>query len=461
MSVAKFVSRQSHVEKSRYVFRSLLRECTYLPDPAAQKYIAKYVRWRFENGGERAVTLLGHVEKPDEKKQKRHRNKYGKKLERSPAPDAPEELGLLLKKAYKGLHQLIRANEGELRPLMKVLRHTYGRNGPLRYELMRSLLTPDSTEFASKADDLNSVMLPSPKGPPHISTVSIPSPLVPPKDTKGTTLTYTISPAYSRLNAIVTSQSQRNIDSPRTRLSPRISIPAKNTWGRSMPRVRVKNLVADKYAKMLDGILPPLREHDWKRLQGLVMGAEKWEGRKGYRKRPKGAPPRLTATDLEKLTHLSDDFGKQLHLGNHISASDNTTEQKIINKSAIGGYWSTHDTWLSSHSAVDHAFDRVLEDELGVKTLNKNLAGRDRGHAITERLMRRLWARVFAECPVLVPDGGNGRKWMVEWGRGPRMLDKYRSEAVGDGGQERWNELFGIAGRLEAGARAKGAVASR
>jgi hypothetical protein len=425
MSVAaklRFVSRQQHVENTRHVFRALLRECTYLPDAASQKYIPRYIRWRFDNASESTAHLFRQIDAAN--------------TDASRRDEAAAVLDASLGKAYKGLSQLIRANEGEMKPLLRILRHTYGRNGPRRYELMRALVLPDA-DYVALPSDASQV-----PNPGSITTVAVPAALSPPPSVTSRNVVYSISPAYSRLAAISSTQVQKNIDTHRSRLISSISIPAKNAWGRSMPRVRVKNLVKKKYAKFLDAILPPLPEHEWKQLQALALGTEQFRGCKPRRKRPAGCPPILMGSDLEKLVHISDDFGEQRYLSGdeHISKAD-----KILSLSGDDndrGYWSTHDTWLDDDLAVDDSFDAVLEDELKVRPLNKHIGGKDRGHRVTLRFMRRLWMAVFKQCPMLEPDesaAGSARRWKVTWG-GPLRVPAYVRRENGDP----LDELFGI-----------------
>jgi hypothetical protein len=302
---------------------------------------------------------------------------------------------------------------------------------------MRKLLARDV--------ELSTTNVPNPTPSKEDQRWTIPSipVLVAPTSVKGDVAVYTISPRYSRLEAIVATQSQKNIETNRTRLSKRISIPSTNTWIRPMPVKRVRNLVKQKYAKLLDAILPPLPENEWFQLQGLALGTTKFEGCKPRRTRPTGCPPSLTASDLEKLVHLSDKFGERLHLDQILEFSDEIPKaDKIIaaaDDELIRGYWRSEDAWLGDEKAVDDAFDVVLEDELGMQTLNKNVKGKDRGHRITPRFMRHLWMEVFKECPMLQADGV-GKKWKVTWGGAARTsLETTRSAKM--------DELFGISKR--------------
>ncbi|MBE7181799.1 MAG: hypothetical protein INR71_11445, partial [Terriglobus roseus] len=60
---------------------------------------------------------------------------------------------------------------------------------------------------------------------------------------------------------------------------------------------------------------------------------------------------------------------------------------------------------------------RLLEDELGIASLNKKLAsGTDVGHVLSPRFMRRLYAVVLDQCPLLTYDDER-KGWRVHWYR--------------------------------------------
>lgn len=460
-----FVSRRKYVQDARHVLRALLRESSYLPDAKSRVYIKMYIKWRFRNTSERTAVLLPQVEKPGYDEVAYHEAKRG--LEQD------------LRKAYRGLYQLIRANEGEIKPISKILRLAYGRSGPRRYELMGPLLAPDVELTSPDASVPPSSTAEDPVFR-HLASVPIPAALNLPTALDVLSWNFTIKPAYSRLSAIWSSQSQKNIESSRSRLPSKISVPAKNAWARLMPRKRVKNIVAARYAKVLDGILAPLPEHEWEELRAKAEGTAAWEGCRSRRARPKGAPASLTASDLEKLVHIDNEVGAQLHLNGRSAWKLGSKSANILAHAGylmpderVRGYWTSADAWLDSSAAVDSAYGSVLEDELGVQTLNKNLNGNTRGHRITQRFMQRLYMDVFKECPKLVPvtaeekakmigsvknkRGGKGvatkdiddkrqltleLKWKVVWGGQNGPINGFRETKLENG----MAELFGIEG---------------
>lgn len=429
-----FVGKQQHIDASRHLYRALLREASYLPDAASRDYIKKLVIKRFRIASGKGIKTLQDAHQE-------HALEFGK----SNASVAKEELGLAFRKGYKNLYQLIRANEGELKPLLRVLRYTYGRAGPYRHALLGKLLTPDPSDEPAIHDTEESAMK------WDITTVAVPKALVAPSNVTGDTMSYSIDPRFSRLNAIIQSQVVNDVHSNRTTLKKRISVPTTNAWGRSMPRRRVKNIVKDRYANLLDAIMPPLPEHQWAKLQDLVHGNITWAGAPHRRVRPARSAPALTASDCEKLAHhydgnvepsqqdprskwgfMSGSFEPQSALLAHTEPASASFPEP----SPVRGYWNRSDAWLTNEEAVDDALEQVMLDEIRVQGLNKNLRGKERGHRMTLRFMQRMWLEIFKTCPVLRWDEGK-QAWEVEWGTA-----KGKPEIAADD-SARLKDLFG------------------
>ena len=211
-----------------HLFRALLRECSYLPDPVAKQYFYKHVVARFRRHW---ATRPHEAFKP---------------------PPSPERRTRLLKVARKGLSTLTRANNGRPKVLYKVLSYTYGRSGRRRRDLIDELQAPEAA-----ADTIRIATAPG-----FANTSS---------NAKVPRLT-------PQAEAIAKSQAIHGVSqvykSPLRRVQPRI--PEKNAWMRPMPQVRVKNITAKWYANTLERLLPPLPERDYLRLQRLVSGQESW-----------------------------------------------------------------------------------------------------------------------------------------------------------------------------------------
>lgn len=276
-----------------HLARALLRECTYLPDPAARVYFQSHVTSRFREYWPQKAGDYRQYKTPSVSRQKD-----------------------LLKQARKGLNLLLRANAGYSSALEKVLAHTYGRAGKRRHELMRFVRAPDIPE---SHEDVIKMAAASAEGV-----------------RQGTFLT-------NRMKALVNAQKTQKASvlsrPPVRHLAPKIQ--PTNSWGRPMPKRRVRNMEKEWFANLLDRVLPPLPLQEWEHLRNLAHGKVAWT-------RP---PPRR---------------------GNLLP---------------------------------------VLPED-----------GSSHPHQITPRYMRRLWAKIFVQCPVMSWDGSKS-KWIVNWGTVKNVID--------------------------------------
>ncbi|KAK7518285.1 uncharacterized protein IWZ02DRAFT_380451 [Phyllosticta citriasiana] len=327
---------------SRRLLRALLREATYLPDPAARQFVRRHVLSAFDK----------YRIKPETPDSELDSLKF-----------SPERIHEKFRQARKGLSQLRRANEGELRPLERILNWTYGRDGPYRYELLRKqLLIPDPLDdqkalenhhapFLEKdarvvLDDLPATVVEIPRKNPHAAD----EPRV-----------FAISPRYPELKGFLeaTVRNAHLIVSRSAKLKKtKLSVPARNTWQRPMPHKRVRNQVEKWYATVLDKLQPPLPENEWNRLRGLVSQQIPWEGLKPRRAR---APEYLGESPLPPA-----------------------------------------------------ASEKLLRHQLDIEKLPTKMPGLERAIRITPRTMRRLWARIFSQCPVMWYDAER-KKWDAKW----------------------------------------------
>jgi hypothetical protein len=256
---------------------------------------------------------------------------------------------------------------------------------------------------------------------------------------KGDFVEYSVSDRYSKLKALLRSQVLTPPPDVVGRQSSRIrtaiyKMPAKNIWGRSMPRRRAKNLVRKWYAFLTNRLLPPLPEHEWMRLQGLINGSIKWEGPVPRRVRPLMKPEKLTTFDLEKLLRLTDQAGtlqtinKQAN-GVFTDVLDRVTTSKGRSGSKMVNSIKNSPNWLASTDLIAESMQDLLKDSMGtIRPLNKFLSREDRGHRLTPRLMKRLWTRVFVLCPLLTKAEGDSG-WTVTWGAAPKL---YKEPASSD-----------------------------
>ena len=286
-----------------HIFRALLRQCTYLPDPAARQYLHGHIVSRFRDYHPRSTLPF---------RSQRHKS----------AALVQQRLPYLLRTAHRGLVFLRRANDGHMRHLGKILAMTYGRVGKRRHQLLKDLKIPDVPIDQATIEKLSE---PGNQGVPHPS---------------------------ERLMALVKSQVRRRLthfsrtNTPR----PKLEIPEKNSWGRPMPIKRVRNFKRRWYAETLDRIMPPLPEAEWDRLRMRASGQSSWEGPVARRKWAGGLHE-------EGQTHL---------VGERVKGS--------------------------SKGACSNP------------------------HKITSRYMRRLWAKISVQCPLMKPNAATKSGWEILWG---------------------------------------------
>ena len=342
-------------EKARHNLRAILRECTYLPDPYARRYLSQYAVGRFREYSWKAWE---------------HRND----------PDFEDRLRKKHTEAQKAVSQLQRASEGERKPLLRMLLKSYGRIGKRRRELLVPLLPRPDDKASEKA--LSEGNMPGPNDPRRKTTLyehsaefkaafqtatselctnrldqDRPShPKIPSgnRNTQYLTVRGGLTPALFAL-----AKSQMLVSPPDlTRPNPRHlnpQIPKLNSWLRPMPRKRVKNLIQKWYAHILSRVHPPLPTDEWARLRDLAAG--------------RNMPDFLLRRRKPGVCVFS----------------------PAPNKSS--------------------ALEMVVADR---RVRNKVFSNPD-AHNITARFMQRLWAQVFAQCPRMDWDDEK-KEWNLTWG---------------------------------------------
>ncbi len=176
-----------------------------------------------------------------------------------------------------------------------------------------------------------------------------------------------------KIEALVKSQRSQEASKPESLLL-KPTIPEKNSWGRAMPLKRVRNMQKKWYARILDIIQPPLPEKEWERLRDLASGRVRWEG---------PVPRRKMAS-----MNGHDVFGE--------------------------GADREHENSPGISSMVDDFERSKLERARGVLT---------NPHELTPRFMRRIYSKIFAQCPTMVWDTVQS-KWIVKWGTLHKMREK-------------------------------------
>ena len=201
-----------------HLFRAILRETTYLPDPAARDFFRRYAVSSFQ-------TWVPN----------KHR-KY--------KPIGVYRQVKLQARARNRLSLLRRANEGYLKSLELVLKWTYGRSGPRRYGLLRPILENHIPEISTSDEPVE-----------QFSENWIPGPM---------------------FGALLKAQSDQRKRMDRayrgkTKLTERASIPTKNSWGLPMPKVRQPNLLRKWFGANAFLLFPPLPPDERERLRKLIL----------------------------------------------------------------------------------------------------------------------------------------------------------------------------------------------
>lgn len=222
---------QTHQAESLHLFRALLRQCTYLPDPLARSCLRAHVVSRFRDY---AI----------------HKPKIKLRPKRKPISLIAARRPALLKTARKGLLFLQRANHGHHLHLSKILAMAYGRVGKRRHELLKALKIPDVSLDAETLQKLS-----------HPTNQQAPQP----------------SKQFLALIKSQLKKKQMIFSRGPIKLAQPV-IAEENSWGRPMPVKRVRNIKRRWYAESMDRIMPPLPQGKWEMLQKLVSGELQWEG---------------------------------------------------------------------------------------------------------------------------------------------------------------------------------------
>lgn len=386
-------------EASTHLYRALLRQCSYLPDTIARREISRQIISRFKGHQSEKNDLQSTSADP--------RESVGKRVEKR------------LKVGRQALKTLEKASNGGLVSLNLVLRHAYGRTGKRRHELVQPLLEPSgsggrkSEETANASKDVH---------PWDITTVPTHDIFIAIKHKTRPIVEYHIAPQFGPLKAILASQSKMtsqlgNLSRIREHIP---SIPTTNMWGRSMPRKRVKNLATQRYANLINRVLPPLPEDEWLRLYELVQGTrpcEPWPKRRKHREAHK--PDHLQQQDLETLAHLDQMGTANQSIGPKATGSSQSISPQLsleVKPTRRLLKLDLEDTWFEDEKSLDDSKQQILEEEilLGPRfAVHRNQ--QNDPSVCTERLLRRQLAAVFSECPHITWST-QSESCMVEWG---------------------------------------------
>jgi len=212
-----------------HLYRSLLRETTYLPDPNCRLYLSCHITSSFRRYLPR---------------------------DRGNLPKCrtilvtPERQTLLFRQARKTLSILQHANDGSRWKYEKILKLTYARTGRRRRQLMQQLMTEPSN------DELTDLK-------------------------KTTRYTESWSPPSS-FKTLLQSQSQIASHNLLPYVSRKVILKrpdpqTKNIWGRPMPKKRLRNQTRKWYSWNADMLYLPLPEKEREHIRAIALGENKLE----------------------------------------------------------------------------------------------------------------------------------------------------------------------------------------
>jgi len=311
-------------------------------------------------------------------------------------------LKTVLHKAKRSILFLQRANAGEYEALLKVLKHTYGRVGKRKHELLAPLLR---TDLPTKHENEGSRT-----GRNHVDLKGhrlegVPAPLTSPKkNDKDDIIEFTISERYQKLVVLVkrhTGVPTQTFKSGRPTVRSLVhKVPELNLWMRPQPRKRLASMAREWYRKLLEKLMPPLPEDEWNRLEALVIGQAQWEGPRVRRSSSAVKLDRLNFRDLAKLTLKGGEVTDKHHIG-------------------------SGDQWMQEPTKMEEAMIDLVNHHARLGKVDTKSPSPSALRAITPRFMRRLWLAVFMQCPKMTWDGDTN-KWAVEWGYLPASSDRGR-----------------------------------
>ncbi|OCL01613.1 hypothetical protein AOQ84DRAFT_217272 [Glonium stellatum] len=365
-----------------HLFRALLRETTYLPDADARLFCRQQIITRFKayQPDTKSLPVWQTGLTP-------YKRRWPDTIKRRAAKKQKE--------ARKALTFLRRANNGDMSCLERVLLHTYGRIGRRRHKLLERLLEPEVAADSMTVEAMlkaNAASLKPPLQQIYHSGRGALRYFAAPRRTSETEVEYEISDKYPKLKAVIKSQQSTTAHNPvRSVLkASKVVAPSKNIWGRPMPIKRARNIVSRWYKSTVEKILPPLPDYEWDRLCGLAAGDIKWEGL---------IPRRPVGIDRSQTHKFGDSYLTLL-----ASAVPSPATSDTLNA-------TSRDTILQTSKM------KILRDGLTLRTPSfaDVPRGKDRPHNITPRFMRRLYAKVSAQCCKLTCDPIR-QTWQVEWG---------------------------------------------
>ena len=356
-NISSMIGRETPLT-TLHLLRALHREASYLPDPASRTFVRTQIRNRFHHNRDRPAA---GKEKIPQTEIKEPAEGFTITWVRKKA--SRRTTSLLAEGRYQ-LQMLKRANSGEPKPLTKILEQTYGRRGKRKHDLLRDLALQGSSlrlqSSSLQSDDFRREL--SKALVPQSNSNEEKDSNYGSNNSNNNEGTRAKMPLFSdKFVALVRSQMNQKQDhfSKPLPQSTRPKIPEINSMGRKMPAARAKNLTKKWYAQTLDRLMAPLPEAEWIHLGNLAVGNVMWAG-----------PPERRSAGTVPL-----------------ESSPQMNEK-------------------ASWSKPQKRAERERIDRLRAREQ----------HEITPRYMRRMWASVFAQCPLMKWDAEKAR-WNITWGK--------------------------------------------
>lgn len=236
-----------------HLYRSLLREASYLFDPTARQFYDDYIRRSFRRARTKPRDGVRHIKLVQDGWADLHNKEELKQL----------------KRARQCLYTLERANQGYINSVKSVLKAAYSRVGVSRRIMMKKIMTP----LAESDSTL-------PRPPTDYDEDWRPP---------------------SKFSVLLKSQKsvQKYVDRSSRKIKSFPTIPAQNRWNRPFPPSRVKGMIVDWYTRHANLLLPPLQETQWLEIYKAAMQGTKETHFKIPKRRPVGTVPVLTKAEDE------------------------------------------------------------------------------------------------------------------------------------------------------------------
>ncbi|KAF3766703.1 hypothetical protein M406DRAFT_53276 [Cryphonectria parasitica EP155] len=345
------------------LFRSLLREASYLP-PVCRPFVADQIRTRFR----------AHMHDKSS-------HKSALTLSR-------------ISRARHNLRLLHAANMGHMETMRRVLMLSFGRIGKRRRVLMsRFLAKPppaDSDELARQIREEAE----GPQGPGREA------PAGGPKQGRQLKRDWLDNWDLPKLHALAASQAKRSFWSPKpsikgNKLNPQEAIPELNIWGRPLAARLRRSKMRKWYKAQVNRLMPPVGRGEWEMLRHLAAGTADRNLWEMPTRRPQGLP---------------------VYQGGRPEEEGYDSKQQ---SGGGGGKWD----WKEFATHPVRHIERGSSRSMKVRTGEQGEAPYGLGAPIgvhsykRARFWTRLYSKIWEMTPTMTKVEDQPGRWHVEWGR--------------------------------------------